>query len=254
MSMRAGEVQLSVVMPVYNEADSIEAIVEDLGRELLPLVETFEVIVVDDASSDETPRVLDRLAQDRPWLDVLRAEQNAGHGPSVMRGLALARADWVFQLDSDGQFVVADFTKLWSLRESCDLVLGVRVDRHDPLHRLLLSRTVRIATSLLAGRRVRDANTPFRLLRRSVFTDLEGCLEPQTLAPNILVTLGAVVRGWRVVDVPVTHLARERGVSTLRKVRLLRFSLRGLSQLVAFRYRLARASPRVVETSAGELS
>jgi hypothetical protein len=88
-----------------------------------------------------------------------------------------------------------------------------------------------------------DANTPFRLVRRPLLEEMRVYLESGTLAPNILIALGASVRGWRVVDVPVTHLARERGVSTLRKVRLLKFSLRGLAQLVAFRYRIARATP-----------
>ncbi len=238
---------LSVVVPVYNEAATIERLVDELGDELLPLVESLEVIVVDDASTDETPRILERLARDRPWLDVRRPDRNAGHGPSVMRGLALARAEWVFQIDSDGQFLVADFAKLWEVRDACDLVLGVRASRNDPPHRLVLSRAVRIVTSVLAGRRVRDVNTPFRLLRRSVFHDLQAVLEPETLAPNILIALGAHVRGWRVVDVPVTHLAREGGVSTLREFRLVKFSLRGLLQLVAFRYGLARAPARVAD-------
>jgi len=232
---------LSVVVPVFNEADTIEQLVDDLGRELIPAVESVEVIVVDDCSTDETPEILDQLAADRPWLDVQRAARNGGHGPSVTRGLARARAGWVFQLDSDGQFVVAEFARLWDQRGAADLVLGVRTDRHDPLHRLLLTRAVRLVTSLLAGRRVRDANTPFRLVRRSLLDDMTPLLEPGTLAPNILITLGASVRGWRLVEVPVTHLEREQGVSTLRKVRLLRFSLRGLGQLVAFRYRIARA-------------
>jgi glycosyltransferase involved in cell wall biosynthesis len=242
---------LSVVVPVYNEAGGIEALVEDLGRELTPRAENLEVIVVDDASTDETPRILERLARERPWLRVERPERNAGHGPAVVRGLRLARAEWVFQIDSDGQFVVAEFARLWDRRDSADLVLGVRTQRNDPLHRLLLSRTVRIATSLLAGRRIRDANTPFRLLRRAVWTDLEGLIGPEALAPNILVTLGAAVRGWRIADVPVTHLPRERGVSSLRALRLVRFSLRGLGQLVGYRYRLARAPARVRVSAEG---
>jgi glycosyltransferase involved in cell wall biosynthesis len=246
-----GEViDLSVVVPVYNEAGSIEALVRDFERELVPRFERLEVIVVDDASTDETPQILERLAHERPWLDVRRAEQNAGHGAAVMRGLRAARAEWIFQIDSDGQFVVAEFPLLWERRDECDLALGVRADRHDPLHRLALTRVVRLATSLLAGRRIRDVNTPFRLLRRSVWTDLEGLIGPDTLAPNILVTLGASVRGRRVVNVPVTHLARERGTSTLKALRLIRFSLRGLGQLLAFRYRLAR-SPAPSELPVG---
>lgn len=237
---------LSVVMPVYNEAGVIEGIVEDLERELQPLVGNLEVIAVDDASTDETPRILERLAQDRPWLRVEHATENAGHGPSVMRGLGLARAAWVFQIDSDAQFAIGDFALLWTKRDECDVALGVRVHRQDPLHRLVLSGSVQVAISLLARRRVRDANTPFRLLRKTTWSDLERFMGPGTLAPNIFVTLGAAVRGWTIAEVPVTHLPRERGTSSLRALRLVRFSLRGLLQLVAFRYRLARTRTPVV--------
>jgi glycosyltransferase involved in cell wall biosynthesis len=234
-------VDLSVVVPVYNEAGSVETLVDDFERELVPRFERVEVIVVDDASTDETPQILDRLAAERPWLDVQRAERNAGHGPAVMRGLRRARAEWIFQIDSDGQFVVGEFPRLWDRRDDADLVLGVRAERNDPRHRLLLTRAVRVAASLLAGRRIRDVNTPFRLVRRSVWVELEPLMGPDTRAPNILVTLGTAVRGRRIVDVPVTHLAREGGTSTLRTLRLVRFSLRGLGQLIGFRYRLARA-------------
>ena len=239
--MGAVAVDLSVVVPVFDEAGSIEALVRDLEHEIVPLFETVEVIVIDDASTDETPTILDRLASARPWLVVEHAGQNAGHGASVMRGLRRASAEWIFQTDSDGQFLMAEFPLLWERRHQSDLALGVRVQRNDPTHRLLLTRTVRLAASLLAGRRIHDVNTPFRLLRRSLWLELEPHIEPDTLAPNILVTLGAAVRERRIVSVAVTHLPRERGTSTLRTLRLVRFSLRGLGQLLAFRYRFARA-------------
>jgi dolichol-phosphate mannosyltransferase len=232
---------LSVVIPVYNEADAVEALVEDLGRDLLPIAPDLEAILVDDASTDATPQILERLAADRPWLHVHRAERNAGHGASVLRGLALARAEWIFQLDSDGQFVVAEFDRLWARRDDCDLALGVRAARHDPQHRLLLTRVVRYATTLLAGRYVPDANTPFRLLRRSFWEEIAPLIKPATLAPNISVTLAAAVRGKRIVEVPVTHLPRETGKVSLRTLRLVRFSARGLGQLIRFRLRLARS-------------
>lgn len=240
--MGAVAVDLSVVVPVYNEAGTIETLVRDVERDVVPRFAHVEMIVVDDASTDGTAAILDRLAAERPWLEVQRAERNAGHGPSVMWGLRRAGAEWIFQIDSDGQFVVAEFTRLWERRDEADLVLGVRVERHDPAHRLLLTRAVRFATSVLAGRAIEDVNTPFRLVRRSLWTELEALIPPDTLAPNVVVTLGAARHGARTVAVPVTHLPRQAGTSTLRPFRLLRFSLRGLRQLVAFRLRLTRSS------------
>jgi glycosyltransferase involved in cell wall biosynthesis len=237
-------VELSVVVPAFNEGDVVEELILDLGRELPALSRAFEVIVVDDASSDDTPAILARLAGERSWLDVRRNPANAGHGASVLRGLSAARGRWILQSDSDGQFVVAEAGRLWAEREQADLVLGVRARRRDPRHRLLLTRVVRLTTSLLAGRTLVDVNTPFRLVRRDVLLDLRPSIPAGTLAPNVLVTLGAAIRGWRVVEVPVTHLPRERGPSTLRSLRLVRFSLRGLVQLVRYRVRLRRTAAR----------
>jgi len=233
--------ELSVVVPVYNEEGAIETLVDDIGSVLTPLFDELQVIVVDDASTDETPAILARLARERPWLRVERAAANAGHGPSVVRGLELARAEWVFQIDSDGQFVVAEFPRLWERRADGDLVLGVRQNRRDPRHRLLLSRAVRFASSLLVGARMRDVNTP---LRRSVWEDLRPLIGSSTLAPNIFVAVGARVRGWRVVELPATHRPRVTGTGSLRALRLVRFSLRALGQLLAFRVRLGRLPAR----------
>ena len=210
----------------------------DLERELVPVCPQLEVIVVDDASSDNSPAILSELSATRPWLQVQRLEPNVGHGPAVRHGLDRARGEWIFQLDSDGQFRVDEFPLLWERRHHADLLLGVRLERHDPRHRLLLTRVVAAAVSALAARRVQDANTPFRLMRRETWEDVRPFVDPTALAPNILIAVGAIVRGWRIVEVPVTHLPREGGTSTLRALRLLRFSLSGLFQLLAYRRRV----------------
>jgi glycosyltransferase involved in cell wall biosynthesis len=235
---------LSVVVPVWNEQATIGTLVEELDTELLSRVDRLEIIVVDDASSDQTPAILAGLAEERPHLRVICSEHNRGHGASVLRGLAEASGEWVFHIDSDGQFLVSEFTRLWERRHHADLVLGRRLHRHDPAHRLVLSRLVAAAVSLLAGRRLHDANVPFKLFRRTLWEDLEPLVPTGSLAPSIFIAAGATVRGWRVVQVPVSHLARPAGRSTLRALRLLRFSARALGQLLRFWWRLRAAAPR----------
>jgi dolichol-phosphate mannosyltransferase len=235
---------LSVVVPVWNEEETIGTVVEELDAQLPGWAESVEIIVVDDASSDKTPVILASLADGRSRVRVLRSNENRGHGASVLRGLAEASGDWVFHVDSDGQFVISEFAELWKRRHQSDLILGRRVHRHDPVHRLMLSGVVAVAVSLLAGRRLRDPNIPFKLFRRTLWEDVKPFLPDGALAPSILIAAGAVVRGWRVVEVPVSHQARPAGRSTLRALRLLRFSARGLGQLLLFRLRLRAASPR----------
>jgi dolichol-phosphate mannosyltransferase len=234
---------LSVVIPVWNEEAVIGELLAEIDSEVAARFEQAEIIVVDDASTDSTPAILAGLGGLGGRLHVIRSDRNRGHGPSVRRGLERAAYDWILQIDSDGQFEVADFWSLWSAREDADLVLGVRAHRRDPVHRLALSRVVSVVVSLLAGRRLRDPNVPFRLLRRTLWSDLVRVVPPDALAPSILVTLGAVVRGFRVVEKPVSHQRRERGRSSLRAFRLLGFSLRGLGQLLRFRFLLLRVRP-----------
>ena len=235
---------LSVVTPVWNEEGVIGDLVAEVDREIRSRFEHVEIVVVDDASTDATPAILAGLGDLDGRLHVLRSDRNEGHGPSVLRGLRHATGDWILQLDSDGQVVVEELWALWRRREDADLVLGVRVGRQDPAHRLVLSRVVSTVVSLLAGRRLRDPNVPFRLLRRSLWGDLSPLVPHDALAPSILVALGAAVRGYRIVEQPVSHRPRTRGRSSLRTFRLLRFSLRGLVQLVRFRLSLRRAPRR----------
>ncbi len=242
--------RLSVVVPAFNEAALLGGLVLELERAVVELVDGSEVIVVDDCSTDTTPVVLATLAAERPWLRVIRSQRNRGHGPSVRAGLDAAAGDWIFQLDSDGQFVVAEFSELWRRREDADLVLGVRVQRRDPRHRLLLSQAVRIAVWLLTRRRIRDPNVPFRLFRRSLWAELRPLIPRETLAPSIFVVVGALVHGHRTIEVPVTHRPRQHGTSSLRSLRLVRFGLRGLGQLLRFRYELARTHRTAARSTA----
>jgi len=235
---------LSIVLPAWNEETVIAGLVSELDREVASRFEQAEIVVVDDASTDATADRLAELSERLTRLRVLRSPRNEGHGPSVLRALRAASGEWIFQLDSDGQFVVSDFWDLWRAREQADMILGMRVDRQDPSHRLALSRAVSAVVSLLAGRRLRDPNVPFRLFRRGVWEDLRGLVGERALAPSILLATGAAVHGWRVAEVPVTHLARAQGTSSLRAGRLVRFSARGLAELLRFRVELARAPRR----------
>jgi dolichol-phosphate mannosyltransferase len=229
-------------MPVWNEATVIEEVLAELDRDVVSrFAGAVRATVVDDCSTDGSGDVLDRLAAAYDWLDVVRATENRGHGPSVREGLARSSGEWLFVLDSDGNIPAADFWRLWEARAQADLVLGVRVNRRDARHRLLLTRAVRIVVSRLAGRPLQDANVPFRLLRRAVWDDLSPFVGADALAPSIMVSLGAALRGRRVVEVPVEHRPRPGDASSLRRIRLLRFSARGLVQLVRFRVRVGRA-------------
>lgn len=222
---------VSVVIPAHNEECSIESVVREAAAEVAS-VGPFEMIVVDDASSDNTLNILGRLQLEHPWLTVERLDANVGHGAAVAVGMRRARAPWVFQLDADSQFVVADFGRLWARRNDGDLIIGVRTPRRDAMGRIVLSRCVSRFTSVFAGRRLQDVNSPFRLFRRSLWDVVPDVIGPAPLIPSVLTCVVAARLGVPIVEVPVQHLARPFGRSTLSLRRLVPLLTRGAMEVV----------------------
>jgi dolichol-phosphate mannosyltransferase len=228
---------LTVVMPVYNEARGIGAVVDDVVTLVLDEHPGSTLVVVDDGSTDGTAEVLAAAAAADPRITIVRNEPNRGHGPSVLRGLAQATTDWILHIDSDGQLDLRELPLLWAATDHSDLVLGIRVTRRDPMHRKVLTRLTSLLVSALTGRRVRDGNTPFKLVRRSLWQHLSPSIPDDTFAPSILLAMGALRSGARVAEVPTTHLPRLHGRSTLDLARLSRVVVRCAAQTIRFRRR-----------------
>jgi glycosyltransferase involved in cell wall biosynthesis len=214
--------ELSVVMPAFNEELVIRDVVEDTRRLVLDDVAASELIVVDDCSSDGTAKIVGEMAERDLRVTLISNPRNVGHGPSLRRGLDTAKGDWLLLLDSDGQLDVADFARMWERRNDADLVIGRRVERDDPLHRLVLTWFVRLAASWAARAWIVDSNVPFKLVRRSLYEHLRPTIPERTFAPSLLLAVDAYRARARVVVVPVAHRARPAGTSSLHPVRLVR--------------------------------
>jgi len=228
-----------VVMPVYNEEQCIRAVCE----EWLQLAgEAGCVVAVDDGSRDATAAILAELARANPRLRVVRQE-NQGHGAAVLRGYAEAlalRLEWIFQVDSDGQFVAEDFWRLWEARGRSAFLLGCRAARQDHPLRIFLSKVHRGVLRALFGARIADPNIPFRLMRADLLERLLGRVPAGTFAPNVLLALLAARAGEAPGNIPVRHRARVSGAPSIRGWKTIRVGLRCARELIAFRVRLLR--------------
>ena len=231
---------LSIVLPVYNEAAVIADVVGELSREVVAALPGSEIVLVDDGSTDGSPAILDRLAREHEHVTALHAERNQGHGPSLRMAFEASAGEWIFQMDSDGQQLAAEFWDLWALRDTVDLAVGVRRGRNEGAHRTVVSAAARWANRLAGGGRLRDVNVPFKLIRREVWEDLAPDIPAKPVAPSLLIAIGASVRGWRIAEVEITHLPRRVGKSTVDVVALARLTFGALRELVGFRARLAR--------------
>jgi glycosyltransferase involved in cell wall biosynthesis len=235
----AARLDLTVVMPVYNERESIAAVVRDWCATLRELGVAFTLAVYDDGSTDGTAAVLEQLTAELPELELTR-QSNRGHGPTVLRGYREARGEWVAQSDSDGEIAAAEFPALWARRAEHDLILGRRTGRDQSVARKLLSRLARRLTRLAFGAGVEDVNTPCRLMRRAPLQALLAELPETLFAPNVALSGLAIVRGLRRLELPVRFETRRFGAGTLQSFRIARVALRCGRETLAVAWRARR--------------
>ena len=224
--------RLSVIMPVYNEEGAIVAAVDEVKQFILAVVPESELVVVDDGSKDGTGRLLDAAASSDRRIRVIH-QPNGGHGAALLTGLKAATGEYVFLIDSDRQIPLDNFTAAWTeIMAGRDAVFGVRRRRYDPVLRLYLSRLIRHSVNVLFRVNLSDANAPYKLFRRGIWTGARDCVPDGTLAPSLFLAIAAKSRGYNILEIDVTHKERDTGEVTLRKFKLLKFCARGLGQML----------------------
>ena len=229
-------------MPVYNEEGAIVLAIDDVQRHVLSRVPGAELVVVNDGSRDRTGALLDEAAAADPRVRVVH-QANRGHGGAVMAGLASARGDYVFLIDSDRQIPLDRFPDAWAaIQAGRDAVFGVRRRRHDPALRLYLTAVIKWAIRMLFGVQLEDANVPYKLLRRSIWDAARSSIPDGTLAPSLFLAIVARRRGHDILELDVAHKERDTGEVSIRRLKLLKFCARGFSQMLELRRRLSRRS------------
>jgi glycosyltransferase involved in cell wall biosynthesis len=235
---------LTVVIPVYNEQDCIEEVLSSWGNFLNGYLKgvSFNIVVINDGSKDNTPKILDEIKGKYPYLHVVH-QKNGGHGEAVLNGYAEAlkfSPDWVFQVDSDNQFLPDDFPKLWENREKSNFMLGYRKKRYDEFNRLIITRIVRVIIFMMYGVWVNDSNIPYRLIKGNYLTLLLRDLPGRPFAPNIFLTVMAKKDGNDLMFIPVTHKERETGQVSIIKWKLLKVCFRSAKELVGFAFSIKK--------------
>jgi glycosyltransferase involved in cell wall biosynthesis len=240
MSPVASSLEISAVMPAFNEEANLEQSVGRMAATLQAHARTFEVIVVDDGSQDGTPAVLDRLKATHATLRIVRHPVNRGYGAAVRSGFAAARFPWVFMMDADNQFDPAEVEALLARAADADVVAGYRKHRRDPLLRRLNALAFFTLVRLLFGPLVRDVNCAFKLIRRDLLSRMDLHSEGALINTEVLVLARQLHA--RLVEVPIHHYPRTSGRQTGANLRVV---LRAFRELLAF-----KAEMRKVEKAA----
>ncbi len=209
---RALPSSLSVFFPAYNDSGTIASLVITALQSASTLTEDYEVIVVNDGSSDSTAQILDELARVYPRLKIVTHHTNRGYGGALRSGFAAASKDAVFYTDGDAQYDPAEMSLLWQkMAPDVDLVNGYKISRSDPWHRIIIGRVYHHTVKMMFGLRVRDVDCDFRLLRRSIFDSVR--LEKNSGVICLEMMKKIQDAGFRIVEVPVHHYHRAYGQS-----------------------------------------
>lgn len=209
---------LSLVLPAYNEAVVIGQAVAEAEAALGQLFEDYEVLVVDDGSSDETAGVVSKLLPTHRHTRLVRHAVNRGYGAALRTGFEAARFPLVAFTDADCQFDLLDLGPMADLADEYPVVVGWRVDRKDPWRRRFLSRGYNRLARTLCGTRVRDVDCALKVFRREALANLLP--ESRGFFVNTEMLTRARLLGLPVAEVPVTHRPRLGGESkvSLREV------------------------------------
>jgi len=201
--------RISVVIPAWNEAESLPVLNAELSRALDALGQPWEIVYVDDGSRDGTDEAIAKLSSADPRVRGASLRRNFGKSAALATGFRLARGEWVATMDADLQDDPAELPRLVeALEGGLDLVSGWKQNRQDPITKTLPSRLFNAVTSAVAGLRLHDYNCGFKLYRREVTEAVEVYGEFHRFLPAL-----AHWRGFRVGEVPVRHRARKYGHS-----------------------------------------
>ncbi len=205
---------LSVILPLYNEATNIKNLVDKLIFYLNKYNIDFEIILVDDGSTDKSKNIIKSLAHQYPPVQIISHDTNKGYGAAIRSGINKAQNNWALIMDADGQFKIDELKAFWDKRLFYNIILGYRQKRGDDFYRTCLGKSGNLIANLFLKTNtfIKDINCGFKLLK----------LKELKAAP--LVSTGGIINfeilfwllkyNWPIVQLPVIHQRRKSGQAT----------------------------------------
>lgn len=231
---------LYIVMPAYNE----EANIENVIAQWHPVVEKIggasRLVVLNDGSRDGTGQKLEECKKKFKRLTVIN-KANEGHGPTVLRGYHYAidsGADFVFQVDTDGQTLPEEFWEFWRNRQKCGLLIGYRKKREDGFSRLVVTRVLRLVLFFCFHEWIKDANTPYRLMRASQLKRVLQKVPDDFYLANVLVTVVYKKHHCNVEYYPITFRPRQGGTNSIDFKKIVKIGKSALGDFWAIRKKI----------------
>lgn len=200
----------SLVIPAYNEQETIAALLQRVEASLRQLGRSFEVLIIDDGSTDDTPLLLQEAMTNRPWLRVLRLAKNTGQSAAFDAGFKAARGQVIATIDADLQNDPEELPRLLPILESqgYDMVNGWRKDRHDTRFRKWQSRQANRIRNWISEETINDSACSLKLYKRHCLEGIQLYTGMHRFMPTLV-----KMRGFTVLEIPVKHSPRFAGTA-----------------------------------------
>ena len=228
---------LYIVMPAYNEEANIGKVIE----QWYPVVEQVggksRLVILNDGSKDDTYKKIQEYEKKYPRLTGIDKE-NEGHGATILRGYCFAidaGADYIFQTDSDGQTLPEEFWQFWRKRRVCGLLIGYRKGRKDGISRVFVTRVLRLVLFAVFHTWIKDANTPYRLMRAAQLNKVLRDIPENFNLSNVLMTVIYKKRNLGVYYIPITFRPRQGGKNSLNMKRIAKMGWKAWKDFLKLR-------------------
>lgn len=229
MDHSSQNLSISVILPAYNEEDNIARAIDHARSVLLDLALEYEILVVNDGSTDATAELVRDLIPTHPSLCLVEHDENRGYGAALKSGLRQAKGSLLFFTDSDRQFDVSELTRLFEWIDTYTIVIGYREDRQDHFLRRAMAWGWGVLIRFLFDLPVRDIDCAFKLFRREVFDEI--FIDSIGAFVNSEILIRAKKKGFTIKEVPVSHFPRKLGVPSGAKPRIVGRAFRELLKL-----------------------
>ncbi len=226
-------VSISVFFPCYNEQGNVANTVRNALDVLENLKVEFEVIIIDDGSRDDTPKITDEIAAKNNRVKVVHHPTNLGYGAALQSGFKAAKKELVFYTDGDGQFDIKEMPPLLPLMEKFDIVSCYRLNRQDPLVRKINGWAWTKLVCLVFGMKIRDIDCAFKLFKTKIFETMELSSTGALIDAEILAR--AVRKGCSITQKGVHHYPRTAGAQTGANLKVI---LRAFKELFKLRRKI----------------
>lgn len=215
--------ELSVFFPTYNEQGNITEVITKTKKVLEKVAERWEIIIVEDGSSDKTPEITDKISKTDSRIKVIHHNPNRGYGAALKTGFYNSKYSWITFTDSDGQFDFAEVTNFIEKQKEtgADLVIGYYKKRQVSKFKILTSKMWELAVYILFGLHVKDIDCGFKLVSKSVIDKIPKLESERGAFISSEFLIKAKKYGFKIVEIPITHYPRVAGVGTGRNINVI---------------------------------